>query len=600
MMKQLGSILAAAFLSILTATASAQSRPHVGAASDRQADPVPAKNQNAALAPRAILRSPEQLELPPSEQFELVVKFRDDVKLRLAPNNNQANVAVVSQTGANLDALRHILAQHGASLSQLLNLPETKLTAIERRAAQRSGKAQPDLAGMMRATAPADQYLPLAQKLNILPIVEFVQFVALAVPPPCDDISPATPSYLNRQTYRNRNPGLGISCAWMMGAARGDGVKLADCEYGVHVDHEDLCNITIEPGQTIHPSVFTNGYADHGTAVAGVIASLENNYGCVGLAPNVDYYHFPEWSTQQGLRRVNAIASAVAAMDAGDVILLEMQAFGPGNIYVPAEYELAVWTLTRTAVDSGIIVVAAAGNGAANLDSSSFNSYNARGDSGAIIVGGGSADTSHQRLSTSTYGSRVNVQGWSSGVFSTGYGNFAQHGGDINQRYTHVFSGTSSASAMIAGACAMLQSMAIEHLSIKLTPQQMRDVLIETGWPQGGNTAQHIGPFPYVPRAALAIGIDFDDCGGNGYPNICKIADGTVQDTNNDLVPDHCQASGDLTGDGVIDVDDLFVLLSQWGHCTPGCTAQCSADFIDPNCAVGPGDLFLLLANWSD
>ena len=69
-----------------------------------------------------------------------------------------------------------------------------------------------------------------------------------------------------------------------------------------------------------------------------------------------------------------------------------------------------------------MIVVAAAGNGNQDLDGSLYNFYSNRGDSGAIIVGSGSASSSHRKISSSTFGSRVDVQAWGETVFTTGYG----------------------------------------------------------------------------------------------------------------------------------------------------------------------------------
>lgn len=59
---------------------------------------------------------------------------------------------------------------------------------------------------------------------------------------------------------------------------------------------------------------------------------------------------------------------------------------------------------------------------------------------------------------------------------------------------------------------------------------------------------------------------------------------------------------GDLDGNGVVDVTDLFNLLSQWGMCNP-CPSGCTADISNgsgpgSDCNVNVSDLFLLLSNW--
>ncbi len=68
---------------------------------------------------------------------------------------------------------------------------------------------------------------------------------------PCEDIEPPTPDYFEMQTYHGPDPGLNMTAAWAMGSARGAGVKLAFLEWAYYLDHEDLCEIALEAGQTM-------------------------------------------------------------------------------------------------------------------------------------------------------------------------------------------------------------------------------------------------------------------------------------------------------------------------------------------------------------
>ncbi len=54
--------------------------------------------------------------------------------------------------------------------------------------------------------------------------------------------------------------------------------------------------------------------------------------------------------------------------------------------------------------------------------------------------------------------------------------------------------------------------------------------------------------------------------------------------------------TGDLNGDGTVDVSDLLILLGDWGPCPPG---TCDADLND-NGVVDVSDLLILLAEWGD
>ena len=77
-------------------------------------------------------------------------------------------------------------------------------------------------------------------------------------------------------------------------------------------------------------------------------------------------------------------------------------------------------------------MIEAAGNGNVNLDQAACSGVFDRTvrDSGAIIVGAGqppSSGVDRQREGFSTFGSRVDLQGWGSGVVTTGYGDLYQN-----------------------------------------------------------------------------------------------------------------------------------------------------------------------------
>jgi hypothetical protein len=144
-------------------------------------------------------------------------------------------------------------------------------------------------------------------------------------------------------------------------------------------------------------------------------------------------------------------------------------------------------------------------------------------------VGAGQPPTregDRQREEISTFGSRVDLQGWGSGVVTTGYGDFYQSP-DVPANpdfwYTGAFSGTSSAAAIVAGAVVNLQGIAFDRSGIPLPPLQIRTLLIQTGSSQLGNIAESIGPRPNLRKAIAqlthgAIDVALDIHPG-GFPN---------------------------------------------------------------------------------
>lgn len=452
----------------------------------------------------------------------LLVKFRDEWRVR-------TNLGRLTSHGsAELERLNAWANSAGLRFQPLIRLPEQALSDLEMRAQARSGQPQPDLAGHLileplagAAQVPSEQLAEWVAHLEASPAVEWTYLEHLGVPPP-GDIPPVTPDLQPQQTYLGPNPGVDALYAWGQ-LALGAGVRISDCEYGWNPAHEDLVDVNTnpEPGQTIPGAVFANGWEQHGTAVLGQLVAPQNGYGVTGMARQTEIYTYPEWSIQQGFRRVTAITNAILNSAPGDVVLLEMQANGAGGGFGPAELDPAVFNVVRTGVAAGIIVVGAAGNGNQNLDSAPYASYMAMGNSGAILVGAGSSDVLHDKLSFSTYGSRLDLQAWGLNVLTLGYGSAFTFGGDNNQKYNY-FSGTSSASPFVAAAAAVISSLHQQYLGSVPSPAFVRNLLVSTGIPQG--SGGKIGPVLNLQAAINALGIGFSDLGfalpGSGSPRL--------------------------------------------------------------------------------
>ena len=67
--------------------------------------------------------------------------------------------------------------------------------------------------------------------------------------------------------------------------------------------------------------------------------------------------------------------------------------------------------------------------------------------------------------------------------------------------YTEAFSGTSSATPVVAGAVAVISSIG-KARGVTITPAEMRTILRRTGTPQGSQTKnERIGNLPNIAEA---------------------------------------------------------------------------------------------------
>lgn len=455
-----------------------------------------------ALKPRPV-RAKVPPTSPPGHAHRLIVKFVDALEARA---NHDGTLKVNPGESGKPSTLRAVADSLQLRFRPLQSAPEASLNALRKRAELLSGQQQPDPSSLVEVVARNSSpgtILAAAKALLPLAEVEYVEIEALDAPPPPPgfDISPATPSLVTYQTYRGSSQGIGVDYVWnTLGIQGHPSLRITDCEYMFNPKHEDLNGlIAIQPGVA---SMYC-GYGDnHGTAAAGILAAGDNGFGTSGSVQNCQMHFYPEYATMEWgnlQTRTATITAAIAASSPGDIVMLEMQTSGPNAKYGPAEYQWSVWDAVKTGTDAGVIIIAAAGNDQEDLDGSAWAEYRSRGDSGAIIVGAG--DTSRSRQWFSTYGSRVDLQGWGSGVATTGYGTLATYGGDPNQQYTSAFNGTSSATPIVASAAALLQSVAINKLGTRLTPAEMRSLLVASGRPQSGDSCKPIGPLPDLTAA---------------------------------------------------------------------------------------------------
>jgi len=365
---------------------------------------------------------------------------------------------------------------------------------------------------------------------------------------------PAAPDYTATgnvsgvwQRYIDAAPdGIDARYAWSNNYT-GAGIKVCDIEYDWNEFHSDLPAVS-----NLISGHSSPGYGDdHGTAVFGELVSKNDGTGTRGICYNATPY-FAGTYVSGSFNIGNAVAAAAAVMSTGDVILIEMQISGPngGANYVPVEWYEPYYDAIVTAVGKGIVVVEAAGNGFQNLDDPIYSTGNgghypflSANDSGAIIVGAGAPPSfpgPRSRLDYSNFGETVDLQGWGYTVVTTGYGGLYSSEGN-NKWYTATFSGTSSASPIVAGSAVILQQVYKQKFTNAAPPALIKQILQATGTPQSGS--DNIGPLPDLEAALQAVNnpVDTD---GDGVPdwidNCSSVTNASQVDVDSDGIGDGC------------------------------------------------------------
>lgn len=327
-----------------------------------------------------------------------------------------------------------------------------------------------------------------------------VQF-AYFDPPGQDPLVQVGDPRLRNYHYLGPNPaGINSDHALMFQGGDGSGQHFVDLELGWTRDHQDLVGLGIKVlfGQVCDSS------RPHGTSVVSIVCGASNLLGGRGIAQGVDTADVVSYSDDEELVP-QAIVKASDALPKGGVLLLEVQ-----KSYRPTELLKADYEAIRNATARGIIVIEAGGNGGYDLD----NSRNVENklvlntgdpnyqDSGAVVVGAATAKHPHERMSYSNYGSRVDCYAWGENVYCA-----TSNDKSPFETADHVpdFDGTSSASAIIAGAALAVQGMsAAAGRPLPLTSRELRGLFRQFGTAPASQV-KRIGLMPNL-RAIIESG----------------------------------------------------------------------------------------------
>jgi len=406
---------------------------------------------------------------------EIVIKFKEETGL---PYQDGAEKALKASRNA---AHTNVLADlNGLELNRLFSSLNAKT--------QLSNSSETSVFHQyFTATVPkGTDVAALLAKLNKSPLVETayeaptnISDPALPYAPNSTPVQPNDDPLYPNQTYGQAAPlGIDAPYAWQFEGGDGKGISYVDVEQGWALNHEDLAahNIVALPGILMPTS------ASHGTSVLGVISAVDNTIGHVGLA-NKAKPIINSWRRLDGSSNIaEAILTSVPALNRGDVILIEVQSTSStsNGAYVPMEVFPAEFDAIRYATDQGIVVVEAGANGSVNLDT--YQDWNGKyilnknspdfKDSGAILVGAGSADVPHERLYFSSYGNRIDSFGFGHSVHTLSATDLSSTTG-----YTTSFSGTSSASPIVTAAVISLQGIAKAKYGVTFSPHEIRELL---------------------------------------------------------------------------------------------------------------------------
>lgn len=233
---------------------------------------------------------------------------------------------------------------------------------------------------------------------------------------------------------------------------KGQGVKVAVLDTGIDYNHEDL---NVRGGVSFVDSDYIDRNG-HGTHVAGTIAALDNGVGVIGVAPDVELYGVKVLS-DSGSGSYSGIAQGIEwAIDNGmDVINMSLGGSSGSSV---------LQTAVQQAYNSGIVVVASAGNSYAGEDTVGYPAKYPE----AIAVA--AVDSNNQRAAFSSTGPAVEISAPGVSVLSTVPGN----------GYSSSYSGTSMAAPHVAGVAALIKSA-----NPSLSNVQIREAMNQTAVPLG-------------------------------------------------------------------------------------------------------------------
>lgn len=288
------------------------------------------------------------------------------------------------------------------------------------------------------------------------------------------------PSFNQLWGLSNSNyPNVDIKACQAWGISKGNGIKVAVVDQGIHTTHGDLsANIyplSFDAESGTSPSIFTSGLS-HGTHVAGTVAAEgNNNLQIVGVAYNAKL--IPISHKLDATQTISAeLASGItwAWQNGADIITNSWGDKGGvlyGYLHSTVLENAIINAMTLGRNGKGCIVTFASGN-------RQVMDYPAYFDNRILTVGAIQANGT--RASFSGHGNELDVVAPGVNILST-----------IPNNATGTMNGTSMACPHVAGVAALVLSA-----NPSLTAQQVRDIIEKTAQKVGGYSYQTVSGRP--------------------------------------------------------------------------------------------------------
>jgi subtilisin family serine protease len=368
---------------------------------------------------------------------------------------------------------------------QAIVLDEYKLEVVERRN---------PLLVVAKVTENSPNPIKVAHKLRMISLVQFAEpdldtYVDLY------DFRPPGDTLISHQWYiqnTGRVPDsrhsiksgadAGIMKAWMrLGSLGSNGITIAIIDNGFDLQHPDLRGKVHKPWDLWrNSSTLTSGDPrfTHGTPCASIALASSNGLGMVGVAPNARF--MPLSGTSYSVRATEQMFN-YCINNGADIISCSWGTTDPNFALNTLKSEAIRKAAKEGRNGKGSIILFAAGNEGSN----NINFYATHPD----VIAVGATTSQDQHANYSNRGRELTVVAPSNGDWPliaaraawdqgnkqrTGAFKYWYDGISRGDKYKH-FGGTSAATPMVAGICALMLSA-----NPDLTAREVRQILIDT------------------------------------------------------------------------------------------------------------------------